>query len=212
MVESKSNGIKRKYSSRAFQWMVISVCFDNLNFVGQFLFPTLGDRSHHQSLMLLPFADHSILKGSTALFIHPSLMQGKRYLMISMQPLPPTTSSYWSTTSWNKQMWMSLNLCRTCSLSGKPRWDLLTLWLKELNPRRRVYVEIPKPSRVELKCNTSGFDVILVTPERVLVSQHRPDAEDLISILKCLKAKSYVLPLPGRVLVSYQEPLHSERG
>jgi hypothetical protein len=23
---------------------------------------------------------------------------------------------------------------------------------KELNPRRRVYVEIPKPARVELKC------------------------------------------------------------
>jgi hypothetical protein len=46
--------------------------------------------------------------------------------------------------------------------------------LKELNPRRRVYVEIPKPSRVELKCS---FDVILVTPERVLVSQHKPDAE-----------------------------------
>jgi hypothetical protein len=29
----------------------------------------------------------------------------------------------------------------------------------------------------------------------------RPDAEGLISILKCLKAKSYVLSLPGRVLV-----------
>jgi hypothetical protein len=51
---------------------------------------------------------------------------------------------------------------------------------KELNPRRRVYVEIPKPARV----NASGFDVILATPERVLVSQHRPDAEGLISILK----------------------------
>jgi hypothetical protein len=25
--------------------------------------------------------------------------------------------------------------------------------LKELNPRRRVYVEIPKPVRVELKCS-----------------------------------------------------------
>jgi hypothetical protein len=46
-----------------------------------------------------------------------------------------------------------------------------------------------------------------VTPERVLVSQHRPDAEGLISILKCLKAKSYVLSLPGRVLASYQDPL-----
>jgi hypothetical protein len=48
-------------------------------------------------------------------------------------------------------------------------------------------VEIPKPTRVELKCNASGFDVILATPEWVLVSQHRPDAEGLISILKCLK-------------------------
>jgi hypothetical protein len=38
--------------------------------------------------------------------------------------------------------------------------------LKELNPRRRVYVEIPKPSRVELKCS-QNLDVILVTPERV---------------------------------------------
>jgi hypothetical protein len=27
------------------------------------------------------------------------------------------------------------------------------MWFKELNPRRRVYVEIPKPSRVELRCN-----------------------------------------------------------
>jgi hypothetical protein len=35
--------------------------------------------------------------------------------------------------------------------------------------------------------NASGFDVILATPERVLVSQHRPDTEGLISILKCLK-------------------------
>jgi hypothetical protein len=26
-------------------------------------------------------------------------------------------------------------------------------WFKELNPRRRVYVEIPKPLRVELKCS-----------------------------------------------------------
>jgi hypothetical protein len=51
--------------------------------------------------------------------------------------------------------------------------------LKELNPRCQVYVEIPKPSRVELKCsqNAEGFDVILATPERVLVSQRRPDAE-----------------------------------
>jgi hypothetical protein len=62
-------------------------------------------------------------------------------------------------------------------------------------------VEIPKPSRVELKRNFS-----------YTVSQHRPDAEGLMSILKCLKAKSYVLSLPGRVLVSYQDPLHSERG
>jgi hypothetical protein len=45
-----------------------------------------------------------------------------------------------------------------------------------------------------------------VTPERVLVSQHRPDDEDLISIIKCLKAKSYVLSLPGRVLVELPRP------
>jgi hypothetical protein len=50
-----------------------------------------------------------------------------------------------------------------------------------------------------------GFDVIIATPERVLVSQHRPDAEGLISILKCLKAKSYVLSLPGRVLVEFNK-------
>jgi hypothetical protein len=31
-----------------------------------------------------------------------------------------------------------------------------------------------------------GFDVILATPERVLVSQHRPDADGLISIYKNL--------------------------
>jgi hypothetical protein len=45
-----------------------------------------------------------------------------------------------------------------------------------------------------------------VTPERVLVSQHRPSASGLISILKCLKAKSYVLSLPGRVLVELPRP------
>jgi hypothetical protein len=65
---------------------------------------------------------------------------------------------------------------------------------------------------VELKCSkktealAEGFDVILVTPERVLVSQHRPDAEGLISILNCLKAKSDVLSLPGRVLVELPRP------
>jgi hypothetical protein len=46
-----------------------------------------------------------------------------------------------------------------------------------------------------------------VTPERVLISEHyRPDAEGLISILKYLKAKSYVLSLPGRVLVELPRP------
>jgi hypothetical protein len=54
---------------------------------------------------------------------------------------------------------------------------------------------------VELKCN-----VILAPPSRVLVSKHRPDAEGLISILKCLKVKSYVLSLPGRVLVELPRP------
>jgi hypothetical protein len=28
---------------------------------------------------------------------------------------------------------------------------MLGLWLKELNPRRRVYIEISKPARVVLK-------------------------------------------------------------
>jgi hypothetical protein len=38
-------------------------------------------------------------------------------------------------------------------------------------------------------------------------------AEGLISILKCLKAKSYVLSLPaGGSWLSYRDPLHSERG
>jgi hypothetical protein len=49
--------------------------------------------------------------------------------------------------------------------------------MKELNPMRRVYVEIPKPARVGAKM------IILATPERVLASQHRPDAEGLISTL-----------------------------
>jgi hypothetical protein len=71
--------------------------------------------------------------------------------------------------------------------------------VNELNPRRRVYVEIPKPSRVELipEALTEGFDVIL---------------EGLISILKCLQAKCHVLSLPGGSWLSYQDPLHSERG
>jgi hypothetical protein len=73
---------------------------------------------------------------------------------------------------------------------------------KELNPRRRVYVEIPKPSRVELKCSQNVIDVIIAPPERVLVSQR----EGLISIIRCLKAKCYVLSLPGRVLVELPRP------
>jgi hypothetical protein len=63
----------------------------------------------------------------------------------------------------------------------QPRNHLGKIWLKELYPRRRVYVEIPKPSRVELKCSQNVIDpVVLATQERVLVSQHRPDAEGLI--------------------------------
>jgi hypothetical protein len=41
---------------------------------------------------------------------------------------------------------------------------------------------------------------------RVLVPQHRPSASGLISILKCLKAKSYDLSLHGRVLVELPRP------
>jgi hypothetical protein len=33
--------------------------------------------------------------------------------------------------------------------------DLVWAWFKELNPRRRVYVQIPKPSMAQLKCNLS---------------------------------------------------------
>jgi hypothetical protein len=60
---------------------------------------------------------------------------------------------------------------------------------------------------VELNCSQNPrLDVILATTEKVLVSQHSPDAEGLISILKCLKAKNYVLSLPGRVLVEIPRP------
>jgi hypothetical protein len=39
---------------------------------------------------------------------------------------------------------------------------MIEISFKELNPRWRVYVEIPKPARVELKCsqNPEGFYVI----------------------------------------------------
>jgi hypothetical protein len=53
---------------------------------------------------------------------------------------------------------------------------------------------------------SQGFLEILVTPEKVLVSQRRTDAEGLLSILKCFKAKCYVLSLPGRVLVELPRP------
>jgi hypothetical protein len=48
------------------------------------------------------------------------------------------------------------------------------VWIKELNPRRRVYVEIPKPARVELKCsqNPRRFDVILATPEKSTIPEN----------------------------------------
>jgi hypothetical protein len=55
-----------------------------------------------------------------------------------------------------------------------------------------------------------GVDVILPTPEGRegfgISTSHRPDAEGLISFLKCLKAKRYVLSLPGRVLVELPRP------
>jgi hypothetical protein len=38
-----------------------------------------------------------------------------------------------------------------------PDLNLRSFLIKELNPRRRVYVEIPKPARVELKCFQSHF-------------------------------------------------------
>jgi hypothetical protein len=44
--------IARKCFPRAFQWIVMSVGFDNLKYFGQFLCPALGDRSHYQPLTL----------------------------------------------------------------------------------------------------------------------------------------------------------------
>jgi hypothetical protein len=49
-VNWKTNVTTRKCLSRAFQWMFMSLYFDNLKLFGQFLCPALGDRSHHQSL------------------------------------------------------------------------------------------------------------------------------------------------------------------
>jgi hypothetical protein len=40
---------------------------------------------------------------------------------------------------------------------------------------------------------STGSMSILATPERVLVSQHRPDAEGLISILKCHKLTTDII-------------------
>jgi hypothetical protein len=62
------------------------------------------------------------------------------------------------------------------------------------------------PEGIKPEALGEGFDVILATPERVLVFQHRPDAEGLISVLRCCKAKIYVLSLPGRVLVELPRP------
>jgi hypothetical protein len=59
-----------------------------------------------------------------------------------------------------------------------------------------IYVD----SRLERIVSSARSWVKELNPRR-RVSQHRPDAEGLISILKCLKANSYVLSLPGRILV-----------
>jgi hypothetical protein len=59
----KTNGTFRKCSSRAFQWMVMSVCFSTvlINFVRKFLCPALGDRSYHQSYPIKIVKEHSKL-------------------------------------------------------------------------------------------------------------------------------------------------------
>jgi hypothetical protein len=47
---------------------------------------------------------------------------------------------------------------------------------RELNPRRRVYIEIEGGAKMnsKLEALAEGFDVILATHDRVLVSQHKP--------------------------------------
>jgi hypothetical protein len=56
----------------------------------------------------------------------------------------------------------------------------------KLNPRCRIYVEIPKTlsgvAKITSKpsANASGFDYILAPPSRVLVSQYIPSASGLI--------------------------------
>jgi hypothetical protein len=50
----KTDSVPTKFWSiqGSFQWMVISVCFDNLKFWGQFLCPILCDGSHHHSVTI----------------------------------------------------------------------------------------------------------------------------------------------------------------
>jgi hypothetical protein len=67
---------------------------------------------------------------------------------VKLPTLPQDTSiaeSAWIQNSWRH--------------AGYERRPTRTCILKELNPRRRVYVEVPKPSKVELKCsqNAEGF-------------------------------------------------------
>jgi hypothetical protein len=69
MCESKTNGIIRKYSSRAFQRMVMSVCFDNPKYFGAFLFSALGDRSHRQCFSGMIEAQQIKVKKVTRLLV-----------------------------------------------------------------------------------------------------------------------------------------------
>jgi hypothetical protein len=133
------------------------------------------------------------------------------------------SQAHWSTlVSGGQDARLKKHPVHVMAAERKRRMVLITAVCVGLNPRRRVYVEIPKPSRVVLKLRQNpwltprgGFDYSLALPSRVLITS-KPSAnasgfdyilaKGFISILKCLKAKSYVLSLPGRVLVELPRP------
>jgi hypothetical protein len=77
---------------------------------------------------------------------------------------------YFEVTNLQDAIWLMSHIFTRCSLTIESIYikysdtiefftdyfigpQFFISWFKELNPRRRVYVEIPKPARVELKCS-----------------------------------------------------------
>jgi hypothetical protein len=172
-VKQRTNGTIRKCSSRALQWMVMSVCSDNLNFLGQF--PCQKSPSVLKELKENQLEYYFSLKTSFIL-----LLTGRRKpTLINRIPLIFNNRSTIATRTFSELSWI-----RFCNLGNSVfnmGWQRCcpTKWVKPWS----------KTENIKILTSYHGFGVGDQSPKTVILTRKLKETLTLKSTVKLHQQK-----------------------